>query len=59
MRNKDRYFRQMPIDHSRQLVQALDTIQTFIAPMNEEGAAIELIHIGGIAPLVRRMSLWG
>jgi hypothetical protein len=56
VRNKDRYFRQVPIDHSPQLVQALDTIQNFIAPMNEEGAAIELMHVGGIAPLVRRMS---
>jgi hypothetical protein len=59
VRNKDRHFRQVLIDHSPQLVQALDTIQHFIAPMNEEGAAIELMHVGGIAPLVRRMSLWG
>jgi nucleotide-binding universal stress UspA family protein len=46
----------VPIDHCPQPVQALDTIQNFIAPMNEEGAAIELMHVGGIAPLVRRMS---
>jgi nucleotide-binding universal stress UspA family protein len=46
----------VPIDHSPQPVQALDTIQSFIAPMNEQGAAIELMHVGGIAPVVHRIS---
>ena len=46
----------VPIDHALQPVQALDIIQHFVASMNEEGAAIELMHVGGIAPLVRRIS---
>ena len=46
----------VPVDHPPQPVQALDTIQDFISPMNEDGAAIELMHVGGIAPLVRRVS---
>ena len=46
----------VPIDHSPPPVSALDTIQNFIAPMNKEGATIELIHVGASAPLVRRIS---
>lgn len=46
----------VPIDHSPQPARALATIQNFIAPMNEQGAAIELMHVGRIAPLVRRIS---
>jgi nucleotide-binding universal stress UspA family protein len=46
----------VPIDHSPHPVGALDTIQEFVRPMNENGAAIELMHIGGTGPLVQRVS---
>jgi nucleotide-binding universal stress UspA family protein len=46
----------VPIDHAPQPVEALDTIQNLIAPMNEEGTTIELMHVGGSAPLVPRIS---
>jgi nucleotide-binding universal stress UspA family protein len=46
----------VPVDHAPPPVEALDTIRNFIAPMNEEGAAIELMHVGGTAPQVRRVS---
>lgn len=46
----------VPIDHSPQPVQALDIIQNFVALMNGEGAAIELMHVGEIAPRVVRIS---
>jgi hypothetical protein len=44
------------VDHSPPPVEALDTIQDFIRPINEEGVAIELMHVGGTGPLVRRVS---
>jgi nucleotide-binding universal stress UspA family protein len=46
----------VPVDHSPPPVEALDTIQDFISPINEEGVAIELMHVGGTGPLVRRVS---
>jgi len=46
----------VPIDHSPQPVEALDTIQEFVRPMNENGAVIELRHVGGTGPLVQRVS---
>jgi nucleotide-binding universal stress UspA family protein len=46
----------VPIDHSPPPASALDTIQNFIAPMNKEGATIELIHVGASAPVVRRIN---
>jgi nucleotide-binding universal stress UspA family protein len=46
----------VPIDHSPQPFQALAAIENFIAPINGGGAVIELMHVGGIAPQVRRIS---
>ena len=43
----------VPIDHSPPAAEALGIIREFIWPMNEEGATIELMHVGGTGPLIR------
>jgi nucleotide-binding universal stress UspA family protein len=46
----------VPVDHSPPPVEALGTIREFIRPMNEQGAAIELMHVGGTGPLIRHVA---
>jgi hypothetical protein len=46
----------VPVDHSPPPVEALGTIREFLKPMNEQGATIELPHVGGSGPLVRCVS---
>jgi len=46
----------VPVDHSPPPVEALGTIREFVKPMNEQGATIELLHVGESGPLVRCVS---
>jgi nucleotide-binding universal stress UspA family protein len=41
----------VPIDHSPPPTEALGFIREFVEPMNELGAKIELLHVGGSGPL--------
>jgi nucleotide-binding universal stress UspA family protein len=49
----------VPIGHSPQPDEALDTISAFLRTMNEPNAVIELMHVGEIAPLTRRADAVG
>jgi len=46
----------VPVDHSPPPSEALDTIHEFIGPMNEQGATIELMHVGKTEPPIRRVA---
>jgi nucleotide-binding universal stress UspA family protein len=41
----------VPVDHSPPASEAVRTISEFISPMNEQGAAIELVHVGVDRPM--------
>ena len=46
----------VPVDHSPPASEALGTIHEFIGLMNEQGATIELMHVGETAPPIRRVA---
>jgi hypothetical protein len=43
----------VPVDHSPPAVEALGIIREFIRPMDEQGAKVELMHVGATGPLIR------
>jgi nucleotide-binding universal stress UspA family protein len=43
----------VPVDHSPPAAKALGIIREFIKPMDEQGATIELMHVGATGPLIR------
>jgi nucleotide-binding universal stress UspA family protein len=46
----------VPVDHSPAPSEALDAIYEFISLMNEQGATIELLHVGANEPPIRRVA---
>ena len=44
----------VPVDHAPPLTDALGTIREFISPLNEQGATIELMHVGVTEPPIQR-----
>jgi nucleotide-binding universal stress UspA family protein len=46
----------VPVDHSPPPSEALGTIDDFVGLVNEQGATIELMHVGETEPPIRRVS---
>jgi nucleotide-binding universal stress UspA family protein len=46
----------VPVDHSPSPAEALGIIREFVKPMNDEGATVELLHVGGSEPLIQSVS---